>query len=331
VELRNRSASCYSNGIRVSWHAAVTIPRHDDAYAEARLDECFQPPRDVERDLFFERALRPVHAGVIASVAGINHHRLQFRGAIPEKRRQRFARDRYRRRRRRRWRNGRCIGVLRLRRERYFDRHAGTFRARGRGHPRRPCARVERNRNRRCLIASSNLLDQPGGCGRRRRIEGISLDANQDASGIECRADEESGSHFDGCARRRTGGIDTDDYPGDADGADNEQTRRAPEVDRRIVDGSQGARDEIDRDEQSPSDASDGRGQRDHAPIDRCHRLIGGRNDRPALVRDRDTADQRVLAHRQLKERRQLVERDEFLAVKESGRYGSAPLARNDR
>src|SRR5262249_16178217 len=63
-----------------------------------------------------------------------------------------------------------------------------------------------------------------------------------------------------------------------------------------------------------------------------CHRrkrLIGREHDCPALVGDRDRAER--LLHRELKRRREIVERDEFLIADNLKRYRAAALTRQDR
>ena len=68
VVVRNRRA-----GVRV--RNLVFIARHDDANAEAPFDGAFHALRDCEHHILFHDAVRPLHAGVVATVTRIQHDR----------------------------------------------------------------------------------------------------------------------------------------------------------------------------------------------------------------------------------------------------------------
>ena len=53
----------------------IGVAREDDARAQAGLDGRLQPPRDAERHVLFERALRSACTVFIAAVAGVDHDR----------------------------------------------------------------------------------------------------------------------------------------------------------------------------------------------------------------------------------------------------------------
>jgi hypothetical protein len=60
-------------GALVEADGLIGVAREDDARAQAGLDGRLQPPRDAERHVLFERALRSACTVFIASMAGVDH------------------------------------------------------------------------------------------------------------------------------------------------------------------------------------------------------------------------------------------------------------------
>ena len=61
----------------VERHGAIVVARQEHLEAEPAFDQRAQAPRDRQRDLFFERALRALRAELVAAVARIDHHGAQ--------------------------------------------------------------------------------------------------------------------------------------------------------------------------------------------------------------------------------------------------------------
>ena len=136
----------------VERHRAIVLAGQEHPQPEAAFDQRAQAPRDRERDLFFERALRALRAELVAAMAGIDHDRAQAgRGALGWNHEPRIRRGRGRRRRRRRIR----------RRRQQIDRQAARS---GVGLRRRDAvqrvARPQGQRDRRRRVARRDALQE---------------------------------------------------------------------------------------------------------------------------------------------------------------------------
>ena len=142
--------------------------------------------------------------------------------------------------------------------------------------------------------------------------------------------DGEAGAFLRDCVRRRRRHVErqprdrTDHFDVSADPrhthvADENQPGRFPQLEGGPHRSGQRARDEVDRDEPGASVARRRRGQRNQPPADRREALARRQHDRLRARGDGQAAGQRVFAHRQLEEFRQVIEREHLLTTDEPG------------
>ena len=133
-------------------------------------------------------------------------------------------------------------------------------------------------------------------------------------------------SDLEGRAGRRARCVDSASDARYAEIPHHQQPGGSPEVDRHVVNGGQRPGEQLERDEPAVARSAGRRGERDHPSADRGHRLIVRDHDRPAVVRHRDPARQRVFAHRHLEPRGHLVQGDQFLTVQDDRGNGASAL-----
>ena len=148
-----------------------------------------------------------------------------------------------------------------------------------------------------------------------RQVKRIGLDADDHAPDVGCHRRRGSRVDLDGGARRRPDGVDSGDDTGNGYIANDQQPRRPAQIDSAVVDRGERARQKLDGDQQTTAGARDWCGQGHDTAVDRRDRLSGGQHDRAAAIGHGDAAGRRVFRDRHLKQRRDIVQRDQFLTA----------------